>query len=103
VATRTKRDYLLESIVAPSAKIVEKFVVTIVETEDGKVYSGLVVSEDANELVLRMADATEVKLLQASVEERSLSTVSLMPSMANILSTQEVADLIEFLSTLKAP
>jgi len=101
VASRTKRDYLLESIVAPSAKIVEKFVVTIVETDDGKVYSGLVVSEDANELVLRMADATEAKLLQTSVEERSLSTISLMPSMANILSTQDVADLIEFLSTLK--
>jgi len=102
VASRTKREYWLESIVAPSARIVEKYVVTIVETVDGKVYSGLVVSEDANELVLRMADATEVKLLQSSVEERSLSTISLMPSMANLLSIEEVADLLEFLSTLKA-
>jgi len=101
VASRTKRKHWLESIVAPSAKIVEKYAVTIVETEDGKVYSGLLVSEDANEVVLRMADATEVKLLQSSLEERSLSTISLMPSMANLLSTEEVADLIEFLSTLK--
>ncbi|NOY41091.1 MAG: c-type cytochrome [Planctomycetes bacterium] len=101
VASRTKREYLLESIVAPSAKIVEKYAATIVELDDGKVHSGIVASEDANELVLRMADATQIKLSKESIDDRLLSPVSLMPSMANILSTQDVADLIEFLSTLK--
>ena len=103
LASRAKREYLLESIVAPSAKVVDKFAVSILETDDGKVYSGIILSEDANEVMLRLADATQIKLLKSSLEQQTLSKNSLMPSMANILSTQDVADLIEFLLTLKEP
>lgn len=102
VGSRTQRDYLLASIVSPSAKIVDKFAAVVVGHEGGQVYTGIVASEDANELVLKQADGTQVKLPKTEITDREQSSVSIMPSMANILSVQDVADLIEFLSTLKA-
>lgn len=102
VGSRTKREYLLASIVLPSAKIVEKYAAAVIEHEDGQIYTGVIASEDANELVLKTADGTRIKLPKHSIANRTVSSVSIMPSMANILSTQDVADLIEFLSSLKA-
>jgi uncharacterized repeat protein (TIGR03806 family) len=102
VGSRVRREDLLESIVSPSAKIVEKFAAAVVEHEDGQIFSGIVTSEDANELVLKKADATQVKLLKSDIANRTASSVSIMPSMANILSVENVADLVEFLSLQKA-
>jgi quinoprotein glucose dehydrogenase len=102
VGSRTQREYLLESIVSPSAKIVEKYAAAIIEHEEGQIYTGIIASEDANELVLKAADATQIKLLKSGIANRAVSPVSIMPSMANILSVQDVADLVEFLSSQKA-
>ena len=74
----------------------------IVAHEDGRTFTGVIASEDANELVLKTAEGTQIKLPKNSIADRAVSSVSIMPSMANILSTQDVADLIEFLSSLKA-
>ena len=101
VTTRAKRDYLLESIVSPSSKIVAKYGATVLELVDGRTLSGIIASEDANELAITLADGTQTTLAVADVDQRTFSTISIMPSMANILSVQDVADLIEFLSTLK--
>jgi putative heme-binding domain-containing protein len=101
IGLRAQRNYLLESSVSPSMKIVEKYIPEIIELEQGLIHTGIVAVEDANEVILSKANGTQVKVLKVDIAKRAHASVSLMPSMANILTTQDVADLIEFLTTLK--
>ena len=100
VGKRTKREYLLASLVDPSAEITKGFQTEIVLDADGSVVTGIVVAEDQYEVVI--ADASKVhKIAKDEIEERQTSTVSMMPSFANVLSVKQVSDLIAYLVTLQ--
>jgi uncharacterized repeat protein (TIGR03806 family) len=102
VGQRTKPDYLLESIVDPNAKIVEGFQTEVVMTDDGRIVTGVVMAEDQYEVVIGEATATH-KISKEAIEERQTSPNSTMPTMANLLTVQQVADLIAYLQTLQQP
>src|SRR5690606_25233633 len=50
---------LAEAMFYPDRKIDERYYVTIAETTDGRVVRGVVVTDDAQNLVLKTADAAE--------------------------------------------
>ena len=94
-------DYLLESLLRPSAKIKEGYATTSVLTADGLVKTGVLVSETADALVLRDADGTEPSIPAGDVLEAGVSPVSLMPAgLVDSLRKDELADLTAFLSAL---
>ena len=71
-------------------------------TEDGRSFSGLLVSQTDDGMVIRGADGVDVSLVTADVEELVRQPVSLMPSdLATVLSEQELVDLVAWLTTLK--
>lgn len=102
VGSRLSAELLLESIVDPSAKVAEGFRTEVVITESGQVVTGIIQSEDAYELVIAEATNTH-KILKKEIEERYSSDVSIMPTMANILTVEQVADVIAYLLTLRSP
>jgi putative heme-binding domain-containing protein len=93
-------DYLIESLIAPNAKIKENYHSQSVVTDAGKVITGIVVRETGEELVLRDANDEVVTIAKNSIDERADGR-SLMPDGAvDVLTRQELVDLVRFLSEL---
>jgi putative heme-binding domain-containing protein len=96
------RTHLIESILDPSAEIVQGYHATLVETKAGRTYTGIVKSESATAVTLVDADAKTITIPLKEVERRELSKVSLMPEgLANLLTPGEFTDLIAYLATLR--
>lgn len=101
VATRHDRNYLLESIVAPSNKIAAGFDACFVKLSDGRVFTGTIKKEDDSELVVLCADGKAVTCKKDQIKMRKSQTTSTMPAMGDILTKTELRDLVEFLGNLK--
>ncbi|MCB9768957.1 MAG: c-type cytochrome [Candidatus Omnitrophica bacterium] len=101
VGARTDRNYLLESLIEPSARVVEGFESVMVTTADEEVLTGTILSEDANQITLSNSAGGAESLNKSEILDRRDSSLSIMPSVANLLSVQEVADLLEYLSQQK--
>lgn len=98
---RTTRD-LLEAIVAPSATFVQGYEPFTVTTRDGVQHFGLLRKNSPDEVLLATGPQTEERLARADVTEMQPGSASLMPQgLDQILSVQELADLIAFLSPRK--
>lgn len=97
-------DYLIESVLLPNAKIKEGYHAVVVETKDGQEFSGTLMRETADELVLRNVTDQETSLAKNTIERRTVGTLSLMPSgLVDSLSEPEQLDLFAFLSRLGKP
>jgi putative heme-binding domain-containing protein len=93
-------DYLIESLLEPNAKIKEGYHSIIVETRDEAEYSGILQSENDQELFIRNAINQVVSIPKQNVVSRQMGS-SLMPSgLLDALSQGERLDLIAFLSRL---
>ena len=99
---RWNRDYLLENIVAPSREILEAYQTEIVLTIDEIVVTGVIVSEDDENLVLMTADQKRVEIYQDDIEERKTSKLSLMPEgQLDTLTSDQVRSLFKYLQLPK--
>jgi putative heme-binding domain-containing protein len=97
-ANRQDRDFLLVSIVDPSAVIRKEFLNYNVETKDGSVLSGLIVEQSPNSIVLASAKNERTTILRANIKELRESAVSLMPEgLLEPLTPQERRDLFSYL------
>jgi putative heme-binding domain-containing protein len=102
VATRLKREEILESVLEPNAKIDPRFVTTNVETKDGGAFTGFIVEETPEVLTLAVAGGIKQDLRIANLRKRETVKQSSMPEgLANAMSPTEFIDLVEFLSSLK--
>lgn len=97
-ADRRNLYYLLENVLDPSASVAESFRTSIIQLDDGRVLTGVVVSE--NERVMRLQTQDDLLAIDLkTVEQRKLTKKSLMPEgLLNGLSKQQVVDLFGFLA-----
>lgn len=94
-------DYIVESMLKPSAKIKEGYHTTTIVDDDGRQISGRVLLEDDERVVLRDAEDKEHVVLKSSIDERVQSPTSLMPvDLLAALPRDDFVDLIAFLSAL---
>ncbi|MBL8852794.1 MAG: hypothetical protein JNK57_02365 [Planctomycetaceae bacterium] len=97
--------YLIESILQPSKSIKTGFESSILLTADGQVYSGIVLREDDQQVVIRDTKNLDqpVTVLRADVEELKHGTVSSMPAnLADELKDrQQFLDLLRYVMDLK--
>lgn len=95
---RNDLDFLLTSIIDPSAVIEKKYQPTIVVTTTGLVHNGIVQKEDANAITL-LVPSKLVVVPRSEIEEMRSSNVSLMPTeLLKDLTDHEVRSLIAYLS-----
>lgn len=93
-------DYLIESMVNPNKAIKENYHSIVVTTDDGKVFNGIKVRQDNNELVLRDAEDRLINISVKKIEEQK-NGKSLMPEgLVDSLTQGELLDLVRFLSEL---
>ncbi|MFN8855676.1 MAG: c-type cytochrome, partial [Planctomycetaceae bacterium] len=89
---------ILLHILVPDQEITEGFTAQTVLTRDGRTLSGLLASETATSLTLRMQQGKEENLSREEIEEMAPSTTSLMPQgLEKDLTRQDFADLLAFL------
>src|SRR5262249_55561292 len=92
------RVHLVESILEPSAQILQGYRTTTLERSDGRVVSGIVKEETAEAITLADATGRRRTVRKADVEDRRLDKVSLMPDgFGRALSPTEFTDLIAYL------
>ncbi len=94
-------DYLIESILDPSAKIKEGYHMIIVTKKDGGVVSGGLVQDGNEEVVIRDPANQMQKVAKSQIATRVISPVSMMPpGLTASLRKDEFLDLVSFLSRL---
>ena len=103
IGLRANVRHIVESIVEPSAVITEGFKQVNVITDEGNVYSGVLLEESGLSLSLGQSNGERVDIPKGSIEERRSSPVSAMPDTSDHLTPQQVADLTTFLMSLQTP
>jgi len=98
---RFSRDDLFASIVEPNRDISPRYQTTSIETSAGKVYTGLIVYESVDGLLLRDADHKTYRIESADIESKHLQRNSLMPGgLLKDVKPEELADLYKHLQRL---
>jgi len=93
---------LLESLVYPSASIVQGYEPHIIETKSGELLTGIVLHETPDTLTLQGADLGEKIISIADIKSQRIAPISLMPQGLDLaLTSDEFADLMAFLQGLK--
>jgi len=95
------REYLLEAVVQPNAKIAEGFESILVLTIDGQTYSGVLKEETDEAINLVDADGKLITIPQDDIEGRKSAKSPMPEDIFKHLSKPELRDLVEFLASLK--
>jgi putative heme-binding domain-containing protein len=97
-----ERGRLLDTILNPSREIDPKYRVHLVQTTDGRVFSGLLVEQSEAQITLKDAENKTTQIAAPDVEEMVPQQTSLMPELLlRDMTGQQVADLLEFLGGLR--
>ncbi|MBL9122504.1 MAG: ThuA domain-containing protein [Planctomycetaceae bacterium] len=88
--------HLVESILAPSRQVAPVFRASTIVTSDGRIHTGLVLTEDQQQLELLLADATRKPIAKNAIDERELQPTSPMPN-GLIKTPDELRDLLAYL------
>ncbi len=103
---RQPRD-LLESILYPNLTVVNGYEYFLVKTTDGKSYGGLIQRENSTAIYLKNANTRDVRVPRDKIHSVSNASptantmISVMPGFGEILSQQELLDLVAFLQTCR--
>ena len=101
IGARQTREYLLESTVAPNARIAAGFETLVVTLKSGGTRVGVVKSENATELVLQSLEDGLVKIRVADIAKRERGLSAMTADLASLLSKRDLRDLVEFLANLR--
>jgi putative heme-binding domain-containing protein len=90
-------DTLLNDILNPSSAIQDRYTNYILETKDGRIHDGLIVSESSAAVTIR-GEARDITVLRENIKDLRSSSISLMPEgLEESLSRRELADVIRYL------
>jgi quinoprotein glucose dehydrogenase len=95
------REYILESIVYPNKNVAAGFESLLVTMKDGAIYAGLLKSENDTEIEVNSPEDGLLKLKKADIKERQRGLSAMPEEFRQVLTKQDLRNLVEFLSGLK--
>ena len=101
VASKRDADYLLRSIVQPSADLDAKYRMQMLLLSSGEVLQGLVQSKVEKHTIVADKTGAILKIESKEIEEIREQSTSPMPDMSNDLTPREVRDLVAYLRSLR--
>jgi len=101
IGARQAREYLLESVVHPNAKIAEGFESYLISMKDGVAYAGIITKESETELLLNSPEDGFVTLKKADIESKVRGSSGMPEGLAAVMTPKDLRDLVEYLSSLK--
>jgi putative heme-binding domain-containing protein len=97
-ANRSDREFLLVSLVDPSANVRKEYLNQVVQMTDGRILTGIVVEETDAEVTLLDANNQRQRLVKSDIEELKPAENSLMPEgLLEKLSPGQLRDLFSYL------
>jgi putative membrane-bound dehydrogenase-like protein len=103
IGGRSNARHIIQSIVEPSEVITEGFNQVNVLTDEGLIFSGVLLEESGLTLSLGLSTGERVDIPKSMIDDRSSSPTSAMPGSADTLTPQQVADVAAYLLALPAP
>ncbi len=91
-------DYLLQAIVYPNASIAQGFENVLINLKSGTAYAGVIKSETPEILELNSPEDGLVKIKKADIESREKGLSGMPDGFGDLLTKQELRNLIEYLS-----
>jgi putative heme-binding domain-containing protein len=88
--------YVVESILLPNKVVAPLFRWTVIRTRDGQIFNGLVVGETADEIQMRLTDASLHVIPRSQVTARRVEDHSPMPQ-GLVRTPQELRDLLAYI------
>jgi putative membrane-bound dehydrogenase-like protein len=99
-ADRSNLDFLMTSLVDPSAQIRKEYQSQTIALRDGRVLSGLVVDENDRVLTLVDSNRQKISIARDQIEDSKPADISLMPEgMLEKLTEPQIRDLFRFLQS----
>ncbi|MCC9599614.1 c-type cytochrome [Stieleria sp. JC731] len=93
-------DSILVNVLDPNREVNPQYRNYVVLTDEGQTFSGMIVGENSNSITLRAAESLEQSVSRDQIEWIRDTGVSIMPEgLEKVISTQQMADLIEYLRT----
>ena len=103
IGTKLDRQALLDAIAMPSAAIAFGYESWAIGTATRGTITGLLVENTPERVTVRVDQNQDVRLAPAEITSRKATAVSTMPEgLLNAMTPQQIADLLGFLTTLKA-
>lgn len=97
---RTDRRHILESILRPSNVVAPHYQTWQIETSDGKVRTGMLIGTNLDECTYVDAKGDTFKLNTRNIVESRILPTSIMPDgLPDLLTDQELRDLLAYLCT----
>jgi quinoprotein glucose dehydrogenase len=93
-------EYLLESVVHPSAHIAPGFDVVTVTLKNGSTETGSLADETGRQLVLKRADGSSVTLQKDEIAQRVTAPSSMPEIYGQVLTRAQLRDVVSFLKVL---
>ena len=97
------KEYLLESIIKPSAHIAQGFDVVSITLKNGETETGSLASESPAQILLKRADGSTVTIDTKQVQQRVTSPSSMPEIYGQLLTRAQLRDVVSFLQALKQP
>ncbi len=99
LTAKTRADEtLMSDILDPSNQITVGYNTYNVLTTNGRIFTGVLVSETATGITLRAEEGKDSVILRRDIDELTMSAISMMPeNLEQEVSVQDVADLLGFL------
>jgi putative heme-binding domain-containing protein len=96
---RANLDYILENVLDPSAVVAKDYQMTVIETKDGRVITGIIKAENDKSLTVQTQNE-KIIVPKSEIESRTKSPLSMMPEgLWKDLSDEDVRDLVGYLAS----
>jgi putative membrane-bound dehydrogenase-like protein len=101
-SNRGNLNYLLFNVLNPNGEVPNAYKMTVVNTRDGRTYSGTVAVETDRQLTLRVIGRDTVIVKKSDIQSRESTAISMMPmGLFDALTDREVIDLVSYLQTIE--
>jgi putative heme-binding domain-containing protein len=102
IGAKYGKQALLDNVVNPSDAIGPEYITTRLTLKNGEQVTGLITEDTPERVVVQIGPEQQRRLKAAEIASRQQTRISSMPEgLLDNLSMQQLADLLEFLSTLK--
>lgn len=101
-SNRSDPEYILLNVLEPSAEIQDAYKMVVINTRDGRTFSGNIIAENQRQITLRVVGQDPIIINKSSIQSKDVTEVSMMPpGLFENLSDKELADLMAFLKSNK--
>jgi putative membrane-bound dehydrogenase-like protein len=101
-SNRSDPEYILLNVIEPSAEIQDDYRMVVINTRDGRTYTGNLISENQRQITLRVVGQDPVIINKSSIQSKDVTEVSMMPpGLFENLTEKQIVDLMGYLKTNK--